>query len=113
MIFSALAQITNPVIGELGKPTAGETSIAKIIATVIRVLVVFGAIMMLLQLFRGATSWITSSGKSENLEKARNEIIHAISGMIILVAVVAIVALLGGIFGIDLLNLNLPGVTGQ
>jgi len=109
-MISLLAQLQNPVIqGNLGTDTEGK-ALAPLLATVIRFLVVIGGIIMLLFLITGAIAWITAEGKPDKLEKARDQIMQAITGMIILAAVIAIATLIGNILGFDFLNINLPNV---
>jgi len=113
MIFTTLARITNPVVGNLGTVTSGTDAgdkFASLIATTLRFLVILGGIIMLLFLIKGAFGWITSEGKPDKLEAARNQIIQAISGMIILAAVVAISSFLGIALGFNFLEINIPTI---
>lgn len=110
MLSIILAQINNPVIGNLGTDTQGVETTASLLAIIIRLLVVVGAILMILYLIVGAINWISAEGKPEKLEKARNQIIQAITGMVILAAVIAIAFFIGNIFGLNLLNIDLPTI---
>jgi len=112
LLSITLAQITNPVIGNLGIGTEAQapTSVAQIIATIIRFFIVIGGILLLFQLIRGGTNWILSEGKPDKLEQAQNEIREAIIGFLILAASIAIVNFLGSIFGLDILSIDIPTV---
>jgi UDP-N-acetylmuramyl pentapeptide phosphotransferase/UDP-N-acetylglucosamine-1-phosphate transferase len=114
--MSTLAQITNPAIGNLGtigSPAEAGDRFSTLLATALRFMVVFGAILLLIMLVRGSMSWITAEGKPDKLEKARNEIVQSISGMVILAAVVALASFLGYALGLEFLqtlNVSIPGV---
>lgn len=110
MFTNTLAQITNPVIGNLGIDTKTSDSLADLIATIIRTLVVVGGIIMILYLIIGGITWITAEGKPDKLEKARNQIVQAITGMVILAAVVAISTLIGSLLGLNILDISIPTV---
>lgn len=65
-------------------------------------LVFFGAgIALLIYLFWGAFDWVSSGGEKENLEKARNKLTHAITGIFMLVIALTLFAVItGNILGI-------------
>lgn len=108
-----LAQITNPVLpGILGQgpKEQGPKSLGLLISNLVVLLFVGGTILALFFLITGAISWVTSGGDKNNLENARNRIIHAIMGLIILLAVYAIFSLVGTFLGLDVKNLPIPSV---
>lgn len=118
MITTVLAQhLQNPVLppalGNVPILPAGATPITLILGVVIRLLVVMGGIVMILYLMVGAFNWITAEGKPDKLEHARNTVVHAIVGMVLLAATVAITSLIGGALNIEFLktlNINIPGI---
>jgi hypothetical protein len=67
-------------------PTLGD-----ILTFLIRGFFVIAGLMALLYLMLGALAWVTSSGEKEGVEKARNKIQAAIVGMILIVAVLAVI----------------------
>lgn len=109
-------QVKNPVIGALGdllilNPVSAASPITAIIGTLIRMLVIIGALIMVLYLIVGALNWITAEGKPDKLEHARNTVIHAIVGMIMLAATVAITSFIGAALHIPFLqtlNITIP-----
>ncbi len=56
----------------------------------------------------GAYEWIASGGDKENVAKARNRIINALIGLIVLAVAFALVRLLGQFTGLDITNLTVP-----
>ncbi len=73
------------------------------------VLVVAGLIFFFM-LIIGGIKWILSGGDKANTEAARNQITAALIGLVIVFAAWAIITLLSNIFGISILQLNLPGI---
>lgn len=68
--------------------------LADILTFVIRIFFVIAGLVALLYLLLGAFSWITSSGEEEAVAKARQKITAAIIGVILIVAVLAIIVTL-------------------
>jgi len=108
-----LASIINPAIkediGNIGRGTFTDP-LATIIVTLWKALVLVGAILTLIFFLLGALEWLTSQGEKERLSSAQSKIAHAIVGMALLAASVAIVYLIDklGIFGFSLLKLEWP-----
>ena len=99
---------TKPIeFDEITGPTSIESSAAgieNVISIVIGFLTVVGGILFLVWLIIGTFTWITAEGKPEKMEKARNHITQAITGLIILVGAYAITALISTLLGLDFLN---------
>ena len=107
---AVLAQgITNPVISELGSGEGGEI-VSGILSTVVTLLLVFGVFFCIIYMMVGAYGWITGGHDKARLQMARDQIFHALIGLIILFSVFALIKFLGVVFDIDLLNLQVPGV---
>jgi hypothetical protein len=68
--------------------------LADILTFVIRIFFVIAGLVALLYLLLGAFSWITSSGEEEAVAKARQKITAAVIGVILIVAVLAIIVTL-------------------
>ena len=67
-------------------PTLGD-----VLTFLIRGFFILAGIMALLMLLLGALAWVTSGGNKENVDKARDKITAAVLGLIIIVAVLAII----------------------
>lgn len=106
-----LAQITNPVLppglGQ-GPKEQGATAIGLLISNLIAGMLIFAFVLAFIYLITGAFHWITSGGDKANLENARNKIIHAIIGLIIIAAAWAIIILTGQFLGLDFTKLPIP-----
>ncbi len=68
--------------------------LSDILTFVIRLFFVIAGLVALLYLLLGAFAWITSGGDEENTGKARNKITAAIIGVVLVVAVLAIIVTL-------------------
>lgn len=69
-------------------------SFADILTFLIRGFFAIAGVAALVYLLLGAFAWVTSGGNKENVEKAREKIVAAITGVILVVVVIAIVATL-------------------
>ncbi len=103
----AFAQITNPVIGDLGDDAAaaqdGDT-FAVIAGKLLEAIVLFGGLAVLLYLLWGGISWITAGGDKSKVESARNRITQAIIGLIVLASAIAVFTLIQSFFGFEILT---------
>ncbi|OGK36820.1 hypothetical protein A3F03_01190 [Candidatus Roizmanbacteria bacterium RIFCSPHIGHO2_12_FULL_41_11] len=69
-------------------------NLADVLTFFIRFFFVLGGIMALLYLLLGAFAWITSAGDKEAVTAARDKITNAIIGVILIVAVLAVIVTL-------------------
>ncbi len=109
----ALAADTNidPCPGTLTGVCDEGFNFSKLVSDVLSYLFVIGAIVALVFLIWGGIKWITSGGDKAKVEGARNTIIGAIIGLIIIFASYLIINLvLSSLFGIKLSELNLPSL---
>lgn len=97
-----------------GLPVIGaNTSIGTVIAFVVGAAVVFGIIAALLFVVIGAFQWITSGGDKAKVESARNHIVAAIVGLLVIVLSIVIVNFaLTIILGQSLTNLHFRSLKG-
>jgi hypothetical protein len=65
-----------------------------------------GGLLTFAMFVMGGLSWITSSGDKANMEKARNQITNGIIGLVIIVASWAVIAMISGIFGLKILQVQ-------
>lgn len=69
-------------------------SLADVISFLIKAFFVIAGLAALLYLLLGAFAWVTSGGDKENVKKAQDKIQASIIGLLILVAVLAIIVTL-------------------
>ncbi len=112
------AQITNPVIGELGQgigDTSGDEKSAELFAnffvSIWQAVIMFGGLTVLVFYIWGAFEWITAGSDTSKAEKARYRITNATIGLILLISTFVIVGFVStALFGeeFQILNLSLP-----
>jgi hypothetical protein len=104
LISKAYAQeITNPALSSLYSGGPGE-GFATLITSLWRTIVIIGGLALLIYLAWGGIGWITSGGDKGKIESSRDRIMHAVLGMGILAASVAIILFLQAVFQLDILN---------
>lgn len=114
MTNKLLAQISNPVLPDFlgggANPdyNTGTNVIGGIIGAIVGVILILAFIIALFYLLTGALSWITSGGDKGKLENARNKIIHAIMGLIVVFTIWAIMLLVGPFVGLTFPDLPFP-----
>jgi len=119
MTKQLLTQIINPVLpstlgqgAELNNGASGGTSIiAQLIVTIWQTLLTLGGILVIFWFIYGGITWLTAGGDKQKVDNARNRIMNALIGMILLFSTFAVINYLGPAIGFDLLRLNVPTPT--
>jgi amino acid transporter len=75
-------------------PEDGSAGFGALLSQVLRIVVVFAAIILFLYLIWGGIEWITSGGDSSKIEKAKNRITQSIIGILVLAGVIALFVLM-------------------
>ena len=91
---------------------AQPESFGQILGTVITIAFIIAVLIALAFLILGGMKWITSGGDKGGVEGARNQIIAAIIGLIIVFLAYFILNLVLGLFGLNLFSLTLPQFPG-
>lgn len=103
-------KFTNPIVGPtLNSYENGDSTafINKYLPNFIGLLFVFGGLSFFFMLIWGAVSWILSGGEKNGLESAKNKITNALVGIVLLIAVFAIVKLIEMFFTVDILSIDI------
>lgn len=89
-----------------------EDKIGQVVGNLINAAFVFAAIIALGYLIWGGIKWITSGGEKSGVEGARNHIIAAIIGLVVIFLSYFIINIILYIFlGMSLNNLTFPQIT--
>lgn len=91
-----------PESGDTGSPVGA--TITKIFSNFFGIMTIVGGIMFFVYFLLGALGWITSSGKTDKVQKAKDKMISAAIGLIAVIAVYGISVIVGKIIGVDILN---------
>ena len=74
------------------------------ISDIIGVITVLGTLFFIVYAFIAAFNWITAAGDKGKIEKAKDRLVWSTLGLILIVASYAIIGLIGGIIGLELLQ---------
>jgi len=83
-------------------------TLVSILQGAIRLILIAAAIIFFFVLVIGGIQWITAGGDKAGTETARKRITNALVGLAIVFAAWAIIALINALFGVDILNLQVP-----
>lgn len=115
LIPSLLAQrIKNPLGDQLSPKSSadGVTSFSNFLSTIVGWLFVVGILAFVLFFFINAFKYIASQGDKQGIESARQGLLHALIGLIILFGFYALLLLIQQVFGVCMLKIVVP-VLGQ
>lgn len=88
----------------------GGDKAAKTIQNIVVFFIVLAVVIALLYLLYGGIKWITSRGEKAEVEAARNHIIAAIVGLVVVFLAVFIVTIVLSVFGLKLDQLAIPTI---
>ncbi|MFA6814366.1 MAG: hypothetical protein GX943_01485 [Candidatus Pacebacteria bacterium] len=74
------------------------------ISDIIGVITILGTLFFIVYAFIAAFNWITAAGDKSKIEKARDRLVWSTLGLILIVASYAIIGLIGGVIGLELLQ---------
>ncbi len=86
-MFSTLLAAVTPVWGTVTPPKYANVNFGEVLKWGLRVFFVAIALFSLYYMLTGAFNWVTSNGAEEKLREARDQIAHAIIGLIVAVLV--------------------------
>lgn len=120
--FSGLSLLTIPAYaqvninacpgGNFSALCLGASDLGKVIGNAINFIFVVAALLALVFLIIGGVKWLTSQGEKEGVNKARETIVAAIVGLVIIFLSYLIVNFVLNLFvGVSLFNLTLPTLT--
>jgi len=91
----------------------GGITIPDMISWGIRIILVVAGLIFFFMLILGGIKWILSGGDKGATESARNQVTSALIGLVVVFSAWAIAALLGSIFGVNIIsNFSIPSIGG-
>jgi hypothetical protein len=84
--------------------TTTLNSIEDFISMIIGFMTVLAGLFFLFYAIMGGVNWITAGGDSGKIEKARNQIVQGVIGMVVIVSAYLVIGVVGSIIGIDILS---------
>lgn len=91
----------------LGSVASVNDQFATLLSNTIGVMTVGGGIWFTFQIIQGAITWIGAAGDKAAVQGSQKRITSAVTGLIILVGVMMIVAVIGEILGFKILDLDI------
>jgi len=103
-VFSAFAyaQTPTPIKLQIVQPTGALTNLNTILTAAIQLIIIVAGLIAFVFLLLGGIKWISSGGDKGQVEAARNQIIQALIGLVVVFAAWGIIVLVEGITGIGL-----------
>ncbi len=98
--------INNPALGNLSNCDS-VFFFSQLIQGLIGLAFVVGSVLFFFMLLIGAIQWITSGGDKGAVEAARGRVTQALIGIVVLFSVFAIIKLIEGFFGINILLIDI------
>ena len=103
-------EIKNPIFGSALQNvySSGPTNfLSTFLPRFIGFAFIVGSVLFLFMFVTGAIQWIASGGDKQGLESAKGRITSAIIGIILLFASYAIINLIEGFFGVNILTIDI------
>ena len=88
-------------------------TVTSIIGGAINLVLLVVALVFFFILIYGGLRWIMSEGDEKAVSAARNQITNALIGLAIVFAAFAIIKLIQVVFGVNIMNIQIPTFTGQ
>ena len=89
-----------------GAPRGGITYLVKVLGNAASIFMVVVIIATLFFIVFGAIQWTSSNGEKEKIAAARKKITWALIGLIVALLAYFLINILGGFFGVNLLNVK-------
>jgi hypothetical protein len=102
--------ITNPVLNSDIRSEVGARVFKNFVSGLVGLSLVIGIIIFSFILVIAAIQWITAGGDKVAIESAKSKLLNALVGIIILLAVFAILSFIQNFFGVDILAINLSSL---
>lgn len=80
------------------------TSTELLFSQIIGFLTLLGGLIFIVMFLNGAFKWITGGEDASKIQKARDLMVQAVLGLVVMVAGYAIIGLVGSVVGFDMLN---------
>lgn len=102
---AALRPATTPTSGLAAFNTADPlTSTEVLFSQIIGFITLLGGMVFIVMFLNGAFKWIAGGEDASKIQKARDLMVQAVIGLIVMVAGYAIIGLVGSVVGFDMLN---------
>lgn len=90
----------------------GGDNVGRTIQGIIVFIIVIAVVIALLYLLYGGIKWITSRGDKTAVEEARNHVMAAIMGLVIVFLAIFVISVILAAFGLSYTSLTIPTIGG-
>lgn len=102
--------IVNPLIPVNLTNQSGANFFGGLLSTVVAIAIMGGGLLFVGMLIIGSLQWIASGGDKGQAESARTRITHALTGLVVLLSLFALIKLVEVIFGISILSIDITNL---
>lgn len=82
----------------------GKVTVPAMISWAINIILVVAGLVFFFMLILGGIRWILSGGDKGSTEQARNQVTSALIGLVVVFSAWALAALLGNVFGVNIIR---------
>jgi len=103
--------VVNTAVGNLPTSNSGSTVLQIFLTNGMTFAFGLGILVLLVMLLIGAYEYITAGGDKEGLAKSSKRMTQAVIGLVLLFSIYLIAYIVGYLFGINVLQVNIPQLT--
>jgi len=102
--------IQDPALGGLlndvdsGQDDVTLTNMERVISRIIGGLTIIGGIAFVIYFMLASFTWVTAGGDAGKIQKARDQMVQGVLGLIIIIIAYSVVSAIGTVIGINILN---------
>lgn len=85
-----------------------QVTLEGLISAAVNIVLIVASLLFVFNFLIGGLKFIVSGGNKEKMSEAKNQIVSAIVGIIIVFSTFAIVRLVGNFFGVDFTTFEIP-----
>lgn len=100
-----------PPASKIIKSNAND-SVANVVSVFVTTATIIAGLVFFVMLIIGGLRWLISGGDKAGLEAARNQIVNAAIGLIIVVGAIAVTVIVQTALGISILNVDFNKISG-
>ena len=84
--------------------SAVPTELINQVSNLIGFVTILGGLFFVIYMLVAGFEWLQAGGDSGKVEKAKSRMTNAAIGLLVMILSIAIVGIIGGVFGLDILN---------
>ncbi len=83
---------------------AAAGNLEKFVSNAIGALTLIAGLFFIFYFVMGALNWVTAGGEKGKVDKARDQMVQGVMGMVVIVIAYALIGVIGTFLGLDILN---------